>query len=249
MRLTRRKLLQYISATVASLALNKILPASAEEFYVRAPIIVGHDMDVESERARFMGTITNAIKRGYTPVSIYDLLMPIVSGFPLDVTKPFVVTLDDGYLSQLYLLDFFQKNGVNAAYFVIPTYQDGSHKYIEISSYQEITSAGHYIGAHTTRHRNLSQMKLDDFVEDVLLSRMLIEDAIGEKCNIFAYPTGSFSDDLLERLASNGFVSAVSTVGGVSKYKSSGGKIIFRNSPVEHTPENALCLNRVYAFV
>lgn len=116
MQLGRRKFLQYAAALIAYFALPKI--TSAEHFYVRCPIILGHDMNVEREKSRFTSAITRAIANGYTPISLDDLLYPLVVGLPLGIEKPFLVTLDDGYRSQLGILDFLAKNNVRAQPFI-----------------------------------------------------------------------------------------------------------------------------------
>lgn len=243
MPLTRRKLLK---AFFAAAALTIPSKAFAHHFFVRAPIIVGHDMNDAEEYYKFTTTIKSALAHDYTPVSMYDLLVPIVSGLPLYVNKPLIVTLDDGFESQLKLLDFLTANNISATFYLIPNYDDGRPR-IKEKDYPKLIDAGQVAGAHTTKHKDMTLMSIDDAVADAALSQTIIQQATGKKCPLFAFPEGSFSNPLIMRLSAH-FVSAVSTAPGVYWYQKNGGRISFRDSPVEHMPENSMCLNRIYAF-
>lgn len=253
MRVSRRTAVKSIVAAIASIALFRELPAvpaAAESFFIRAPIIVGHDLAVPQEYARFTSAIINAKQRGYNPASLDDILWTLVAGQPLKVDNPFVVTLDDGYISQLGILDFLANQGISATFYLIPGYQDGKHQYIPQENYGDLAEAGHALGAHTTRHidlTNRSRMSLEEAVQDLLLSKQTVEDITGKEVNAAAYPFGRFNDALVAEL-SKYFVSIVSTAGGVLAYRRNRGSIPFRNSNIEHYPENVPCLNRVYAF-
>ncbi len=247
MQLSRRGFFKSIIAAIAAASLLKEKSVYSEHFYVKSPIIVGHDMDIASEYARFTGTINRAIANGYSAVSMDDLLWPLVVGLPLEIDKPFLVTLDDGYKSQLNLLDFFAEKGIKAAFYVLPQYQDSTHQYIAEEEYTIISEAGHSVQPHTTKHRDMTAMSLEDAVNDALLAKQIIEEKTGIECRSFAYPYGRFDDALAEALSRH-FISAVSTAAGISLYKRMGGKIRFRNSATEHYPENVMCLNRVYSF-
>lgn len=247
MTLSRRKLLAAIGIGTGFAFLKAALPALAYDYYVRIPILMGHDMDVPSEFSRFSSTIDRALQNGYTPVTMDDLLWPLVVGLPLMIEKPFVVTLDDGFKSQLNLLDFFAQRNITATFYVLPQYQDGVHTYMAENDYQLLSNAGHRVRPHTTKHLDLTMMNIDDSVSDVLLSKTIIEQVTGAECKDLAYPYGRFNDLLIQKLSSH-FTAAVATVSGISRYEQRGGSIQFRSSPAEHYPENVMCLNRLATF-
>lgn len=93
----------------------------------------------------------------------------------------------------------------------------------------------------------MTALPIERAVQDSLLSKQIIEQYTGVECRTLAYPFGRFNDALADELSKH-FISAVSTAASVTRYRRSGGNISFRNSPVEHYPENVMGLNRVYSF-
>ncbi len=241
MHLSRRVFLLGAAAGLAGFKPDK--PALAHHYFVEIPIWVTH-VERQWQLQAFKNSVDSAIGAGYSFVSIYDALKPIVSGQPLEVKNPAVMTIDDGYLNNLELITFLADRRINAVLFLIPGYQDGDHSYIAIEQYPDIIAAGQTAGAHTTTHLDLPTISLERAVNDARLSKELIEQATGKECNIFAFPNGSFNDTLVDELKGS-FTAAFSTANGVARYR---GGIPFRPSARQHFPENWMCLNRVYGL-
>ncbi len=107
-------------------------PEIVEEnhFYVTCPIIMGHDLAVPQERTRFFNSIRRASDLGYNFATFDDLMFTLIAGQPLPVEKPCIVTMDDGYISQLEQIDIHVQYNTKATIFVIPGYQDSTQIYI-----------------------------------------------------------------------------------------------------------------------
>ena len=69
-------------------------------------------------------------------------------------------------------------------------------------------------GSHTANHIILDQVSLDIAREEIVQSRMAIENHIGVPIKSFAYPNGNFNSVLQKMVAENNFVGAVTTESG-----------------------------------
>jgi peptidoglycan/xylan/chitin deacetylase (PgdA/CDA1 family) len=66
-------------------------------------------------------------------------------------------------------------------------------------------------GSHTAGHVILSQVPLDHARDEILKSRIAIENQIGTRPSFFAYPNGNYTRALVSELKSQRFVGAVTT--------------------------------------
>lgn len=80
--------------------------------------------------------------------------------------------------------------------------------------------AGMQIGAHTVSHPILARLADDEARREIDGSRLFLEDLLGERVGLFAYPNGKPGDDYspatVEIVRSLGFDAAVSTQWGTS---------------------------------
>jgi peptidoglycan/xylan/chitin deacetylase (PgdA/CDA1 family) len=84
---------------------------------------------------------------------------------------------------------------------------------------REMAKAGITFGAHTVSHPILSRMPLDKAVQEIETSKRTIEDKIGQRVRLFAYPNGSredFTEPLKRSLKELGFQCAVTTMWGLN---------------------------------
>jgi len=66
-------------------------------------------------------------------------------------------------------------------------------------------------GAHTVNHVILDQVPLPQAEEEIVRSRQQLEDLLGERIDLFAYPNGNYNGDLQAILKRHGFKWAVTT--------------------------------------
>ena len=88
----------------------------------------------------------------------------------------------------------------------------------------EMRAAGMQIGAHTVSHPILASISLDDAREEIMSSKKCLEQLLGEKITLFAYPNGKpgvdYKPEHAALIRGLGFDSAVSTAWGVAEYSS-----------------------------
>ncbi len=83
---------------------------------------------------------------------------------------------------------------------------------------RDLRSAGHTIGAHTHSHFDLSALARDQATDEILTSKRLLEEIIGEPVVHFAYPFGMrrhFSESLRDFCLESGFATVANAIGGL----------------------------------
>ncbi|MDB5847865.1 MAG: polysaccharide deacetylase [Rhodoferax sp.] len=85
---------------------------------------------------------------------------------------------------------------------------------------RELRAAGMQIGAHTRSHPILAKLSADDAHAEIADSRRFLEDVLGERVGLFAYPNGKPGTDYIPEsvriVRELGFDAAVSTTKGAA---------------------------------
>jgi len=80
----------------------------------------------------------------------------------------------------------------------------------------ELTKAGHTIGCHTQSHPDLTQLPMDALRQEVLGSKLALEDALGQRVSAFCYPYGAYDARVRAVVQEAGFdVAFTVDLGGV----------------------------------
>ena len=137
-----------------------------------------------------------------------------------------VITFDDGFRSVYEnALPVLQRYRFPATVFLVTDYCEktnswpGQPAYIEQrpllrwSEVKEMSDAGVTFGSHTRTHPDLRRLPGHKAAEELTGSKQIIEDATGRPADTFAYPYGSYDDEVM-RLAREHFQLACSTVLG-----------------------------------
>ena len=72
-------------------------------------------------------------------------------------------------------------------------------------------------GCHTHSHPILSKIPLEEAKKEILKSKNILADILGEKINLFAYPLGqlrTFNQNIISVLKEEGFLLSCSTIWG-----------------------------------
>jgi peptidoglycan/xylan/chitin deacetylase (PgdA/CDA1 family) len=102
-------------------------------------------------------------------------------------SRQIALTYDDGPNDPhtLRLLEVLAKHGVRATFFVIGKYVKQRPDIV-----REIVAAGHVVGNHTFTHPLLIFKSEKVIREEISACRMVLQDVIGEPCNLFRPPFG-----------------------------------------------------------
>ena len=145
---------------------------------------------------------------GYTAIPISLLVKAINFGAPLP-DRPVVITFDDGdisiYNTAFPIMKEFGFVGVN---YIVANRLD-SVGFINTAQLKEMIAAGWEVGSHSMTHTDLTTSP--DLDWEIGQSKADLEDALGVKVTTFAYPFGSYSDHIIDKVS--GFYSAAVGLG------------------------------------
>lgn len=187
------------------------------------------------------------LKKNYHLVSLKELTS-LLKTEDKDSTTYITITFDDGF-RDIYLNVFplLQKYKIPATIFLITDYINANrlmwrHKqyyykyykknineteesnlankiYLNWDEVKMMYENGLDIGAHTCNHSVLNQLPLDCARKEIINSKEKIEQMVGIKVKVFAYPFGrkkDFNEEIKEIVKNAGFVYACSTIEGAN---------------------------------
>ncbi len=167
------------------------------------PILLYHNVEEEYDISKSIVTITPKkleehitylMKKGYNPIT-FDQYFEATKGKYELPENPFIITFDDGYLSN-YTLAYpvLQKLNVPATIFVVTstvgkTPSDLPH--FDWEQAREMAESGLVsIQSHTNDHVELDSLFTYEVLRQLRYSKYLIEKNLGTKCNVISYPYG-----------------------------------------------------------
>jgi peptidoglycan/xylan/chitin deacetylase (PgdA/CDA1 family) len=123
----------------------------------------------------------------------------------VEITKPSVVlTFDDGYKDILTMRDFFKKNNIKPALFLLANTKTPNWKELGTKrpflTKREILSlhkSGWEIGCHSGTHANLATLTDKEIQQETVSAKKALETHLGIKIEYFAYPRGKYNSRVL----------------------------------------------------
>jgi len=154
------------------------------------------------------------VKENYTTITPHDLYQYLKYGTPLP-PKPIMLTFDDGYL------DFFEEvfpvlrdNRLTATNFIISNFL-GREQYLDWYHLKYMVASGRvFIGGHTLNHMKLTEINSEQLEQEITINKASLEEGLDTKIDYFAYPYGSFDDNVLNTLKKNKYKAAFTTENG-----------------------------------
>lgn len=149
--------------------------------------------------------------RGYTTLNAGELAQALINHQKLG-GKNLVVTIDDGYQDiYTYVYPIIQKYRITVN-LMISTGLLNNPGYLTWDQLREMTGSGLVFAYnHTWSHASLGSATREKIQLEIGTAKKQLEENLGKPVNIFAYPYGSKSNEVLNVLRSNGFIAAFST--------------------------------------
>ncbi len=209
-------------------AYNKVLNDMAY------PILMYHQIDVSPPRgtplrgltvtpekfARQMGFLKLMGYRGICMTELEPYLRGQITG------KVVGITFDDGYRNNLeHALPILCKQGFTATCYAVSNASQGRNFWDEskgvpqkpLMSHTEMrewVSSGMELGAHTRHHADLTGLHPQIASDEILGSRIELEDIVGHEVRHFCYPFGRYSPAHIQLVQNAGYTTATTTQRG-----------------------------------
>jgi peptidoglycan/xylan/chitin deacetylase (PgdA/CDA1 family) len=195
---------------------------------LKVPIIFYHDIDgkgsyavtAKSLRQQFEWFRDNGVK----VVPLEDLITRLENPKPYD-GKVVVITFDDGYQSMYTkLLPLVREFGYPATLFVYTDFvSDNGAKSITWENLRIMQKSGIDIQCHTQSHVDLVKLSARDtdlsrekMFRELYLSRKKIEQKLGKKVDLLAFPFGYYDNKTIQLAENAGYRRVFSTDDGLN---------------------------------
>jgi peptidoglycan/xylan/chitin deacetylase (PgdA/CDA1 family) len=133
------------------------------------------------------------------------------------------LTFDDGYEDFVdVVVPVLAEHGFDATVYVVAGRLGGindweshgpSKRVMTPGQVREVAGLGMEVAAHGVEHRPLAGVTPDDLTQEVVLSRLVLEDVLGERVTGFAYPYGSVDGHAADAVRDAGYEHGVAVRG------------------------------------
>jgi len=133
--------------------------------------------------------------------------------------KSVLITFDDGYKDNfITAIPILKKYGASSIFFIVTGLIGETNKGLKMMSWEEIKKISSDIlfevGAHTITHRKLHKLSIEEIQNEIVQSKITLEEKLGKSIGVFAYPYGRYSQSVLDTVKKNNFKFAFSTKPG-----------------------------------
>jgi peptidoglycan/xylan/chitin deacetylase (PgdA/CDA1 family) len=119
---------------------------------------------------------------------------------------PLQITFDDGERSQyLNAAPLLAEHGISATYFVTPGLIGTAAKFLGWHELKALQNAGHSIQSHGWSHRFLTFCSDAELAHELLASRQLLEDKLGDLVEEISVPGGRWNRRVIKACADAGY--------------------------------------------
>ena len=170
------------------------------------------------------------VKSEHKPVSLAEIEAHLLNGKSLP-DNAVAITIDDGFKDNYtQAFPLLRKHKIPATIFLTTGVMNGTNQWMagrnfperDMLSWQEINemnSQNISFGAHTISHPKLPELDNQSAEQEIMESKLAVEQNLGQACQHFAYPYGLFNDSTCEIVKQAGFTLACSTRSGFNNIK------------------------------
>jgi len=116
------------------------------------------------------------------------------------------ITFDDGHVSQYtHSLPILEEAGAKATFFITAGWTGTRSGYMSWRQLAELINCGHEVQSHGWSHEFLTQCSTQTLKEELVRSKMEMEDHLGVKVDAISAPGGRWNDEVLGICADAGY--------------------------------------------
>ena len=186
----------------------------------RVPIFMYHSIsDCETTSCipeiQFRKQIDGLLAKGTQFITMSELLVAIETNQSLS-EKTAILTFDDGYEDNFTVAyPYLMNKGVRGTIFVV-TSTVNTKEHLTWQQMKLMTRDGWDLQSHTHTHARLTELNNDQRIMEINKSKTMIETQLKNKVQIFCYPFGSYSAEVIDVIKKAGYRLAVTVKEGVA---------------------------------
>jgi peptidoglycan/xylan/chitin deacetylase (PgdA/CDA1 family) len=184
-----------------------LLPTICQAKDRRIPIVCYHHIASDLTRSNlylkpeiFRSHLDWLQANGYETVTFKDVL----ELGPKLPKNPIILTFDDAPEDHWNVYKELKSRGMRGVFFVV-TGRIGK-SWLTESKIREMGSNGMEIGSHTVTHKNLTKIPLADMQYELNYSKHTLEQILGTKVIVLAYPYGKYDETLLSNMRVSDYI-------------------------------------------
>lgn len=213
-----KKIICMIMLTVVFSAASSVL-CSAQE--IKVPVILYHNIAQNTGEGYydpylnipadlFESHIATLKEAGYNAITYEQYYDYVINDAPLP-DKPIIITFDDGYSSNyMYAYPVLKKYNTKATIFVITDRRGlalSINPHFSWNQAREMQSSGIIdIQSHTHSHQMSTTLSDFDLFFELKTSKNMIENKMGKKCSVLAFPFGDAGEREIEAAKKAGYL-------------------------------------------
>lgn len=153
---------------------------------------------------------------GYTALTLNELVRDLALGTTAPVTKPVILTFDDGWKNQYrYAFPLLKKYHLTATFYIYTKPIGTKKHFLTWDQVGEMDAAGMTIGSHTLTHPYLKGLSETELKKEIGESKKIIETQLKKPVLHFASPFGYSSPEIVRLLQEAGYKTARTTYRGI----------------------------------
>ena len=168
--------------------------------------------------ADFAAQLDYLKSEGYTTITLMDFLRAKKGKQELP-EKPIILTFDDGYEDNYTeMLPLLEERGMTGVVFMV-TNDIGQKGYLTWDELKDMAAYGIEIGSHTANHLPLTTLDRDKQMEEIKLSKLLMEWNGLPTVFTLSYPMGDYNTAIPVYLRQNQYLAAVTGDAGLNTFE------------------------------
>jgi peptidoglycan/xylan/chitin deacetylase (PgdA/CDA1 family) len=180
---------------------------------VKFPVLTYHSIDdsrsvISTSPEKFREQMHQLQERSFKVISLNEVVTRIKKGQSLP-KKTVSITFDDGFKNFYHIAyPILKQYGYTATVFLVPAYCGQNNQWngqpegipvLDLLDWDQIKSMadnGIDFGAHTQHHTDLSTVSLKHARDEVVSSKLAIQEHLGQNALFFAYPYGKVTNKI-----------------------------------------------------
>ena len=154
-----------------------------------------------------------------TSVTLFEQHIRLIKQMKFEIVSNIIqdkgqieISFDDGFLGLMDNIELINELSIPIRVFVISSFLHKKN-YINKIQLQELANNPLIsIGSHTHTHNRLNELNSQEIRNELITSKSILEDTIGQEINTICYPEGKFNNHVIEIASEVGYIKQYTSI-------------------------------------